>query len=73
MKKVVLKDSETKDLVLRKKDDNEFRIFSLRIRDSMVQELDEIASRTSRSRNEVIVLLLEYALEHCRVEDDEET
>lgn len=73
MKKVVSKNSDTKDLVLRKKDDNEFRIFSLRLRDTMVKDLDEIACRTSRSRNEVIVLLLEYALEHCRVEDDEES
>ena len=59
-----------KDLVLRKKGDDGYRIFSLRLRKSMVSDLDEIAARTSRSRNEVIVLLLEYALEHCHVEDD---
>lgn len=72
MKKVETQDVLKKDLILRKKGDDEFRIFSLRIRDSMVHELDEISTRTARSRNEVIVLLLEYALEHCRVEDDEE-
>ncbi len=60
-----------KDLILKKKGDDGYRIFSLRLRKSMVSDLDEIAARTSRSRNEVIVLLLEYALEHCHVEDDE--
>ncbi len=56
--------------VLKKKNGDGHHIFSLRLRDDMIAQLDEIAARTSRSRNKVIVLLLEYALEHCVVEDD---
>lgn len=58
--------------VLRKKNGDGHHIFSLRLRDEMIAQLDEIAARTSRSRNKVIVLLLEYALEHCIVEDDDD-
>lgn len=69
MKRSKANSSVPHDLILRKKGDDGYRVFSLRLHDSMVGDLDEIAARTSRSRNEVIVLLLEYALEHCRVED----
>lgn len=71
MKKDVDGNPIIKDLVLRKKGDDEYRVFSLRLRKSMIADLDEIAERTDRSRNEVIVLLLEYSLEHTRVEVDD--
>ena len=45
------------------------RTFSIRVKDDTVKRLDEIAQKTSRSRNEIIGIFLEYAAEHCVVEE----
>jgi len=44
------------------------KTFSIRIKDETVQRLDELASVTNRSRNELINILLDYAIENCEVE-----
>ena len=45
-----------------------FRNLSIRIRETLINRLDQIAAQTNRSRNEVICTLLEYALDHTVVE-----
>lgn len=45
------------------------KIFSIRIRDELVEKLDDLALQTNRSRNDLINTLLAYAIEHCEVED----
>ncbi|MBQ7827564.1 MAG: ribbon-helix-helix protein, CopG family [Clostridia bacterium] len=44
------------------------KTFSIRIKDETVQKLDELASKTNRSRNELINILLDYAIDNCEVE-----
>ena len=46
-----------------------YRTFSVRVKEDTVAKLDAIASRTGHSRNELIGIFLEYAAEHCRVEE----
>lgn len=48
-----------------------FKTFSIRIREDTVSRIDKISSETNRSRNELIGLLLEYALDRCVVEKEE--
>ena len=43
------------------------KTFSIRIKDETVQRLDELAAATNRSRNELIGILLDYAIENCEV------
>ncbi|MBQ9859231.1 MAG: CopG family transcriptional regulator [Clostridia bacterium] len=43
------------------------KTFSIRIKEETVSSLDELAKTTNRSRNELINILLEYAIEHCEV------
>ncbi len=50
-----------------KKDDN-FEIFSVRMLKTLIKEIDEIAKKTNRSRNEVVNKCVEYAIENL---DDE--
>ena len=45
-----------------------YRTFSVRLRESMVSQMDDISRETGRSRNELIGLFLAYALEHYRLE-----
>lgn len=53
----------------RAKGDDGYRTFSIRIKEEIVSKLDNISTQTGHSRNELIGLLLEYAIENCRVEE----
>lgn len=59
-------------LVITKKPKGEdgHKIFSIRINDDTVRRLDEIASKTNRSRNDLINLLLDYAMDYCEIQED---
>lgn len=52
--------------------EDNYRIFSVRISEDTMQELEDLVARSNRSRNELICLLLNYALNHCRVDMDAE-
>ena len=49
------------------KGEDGYKTFSIRIKDETVAQLDSLASETNRSRNELINILLEYAIEHSEV------
>ena len=44
------------------------KTFSIRVRDDTVEHLDSIAAQTGRSRNELINLFLDFAIENCEIE-----
>lgn len=56
-------------LVLNKKLKGEdgYKTFSIRIKDEIVADLDKLSEITNRSRNELIGILLEYAIDNCEV------
>lgn len=56
-------------LVLKKKLKGEdgFKTFSVRIKDETVSKLDLLSEKTNRSRNELIGILIEYAIDNCEV------
>ena len=45
-----------------------YKTFSVRIREDVVQRIDEISAQTGRSRNELIGILLEFSLDRCSIE-----
>lgn len=49
------------------KGEDGYKTFSIRIKDETVAGLDTLAAQTGRSRNELINLLLDYALANCEV------
>lgn len=51
----------------RPKGDDEHKTFSIRIKDDLFMQLEALAEHTDRSRNELISILLRYALEHCEI------
>lgn len=58
-------------LVISKKSlrgDDGYKTFSVRIKDETVNRLDELSKTTNRSRNELINILLNYAIKNCEVE-----
>ncbi len=55
----------------RSKGEDGYRVFSVRIREDLVRQLDAIAAETRRSRNELVGMLVEYSLQHYKVEPSE--
>ena len=46
------------------------KTFSIRIKDDTVERLDNLASKTNRSRNDLINMLLDYAMDYCEIHDE---
>ena len=54
-------------LVIRPKGEDGYKTFSIRIKEDTVSKLDEISAKTNHSRNELIGMFLDFALEHCEI------
>lgn len=52
----------------RPKGDDGYRVFSVRVKEEVVIQIENISTQTGHSRNELIGLFLEYAIEHCIIE-----
>lgn len=60
------------DLIITKKDkkkrgDDGYKVFSIRIKDDLVAKIDALSAQSGRSRNELIGLLLDYAVKHSSI------
>lgn len=49
------------------KGDDGYKTFSIRIKDETVNKLDLLSQKTNRSRNELINILIDYAIDNCEV------
>ena len=52
------------------KGDDGHKTFSVRLPDGTVDRLDYIASKTGRSRNDLINTLLDFAMDYCEIEEE---
>lgn len=51
------------------KGEDGYKTFSIRVKEEIIAQIDEVSTRTGRSRNELIGLFLEYAVERCVIEE----
>ncbi len=61
-----------KKLVITKKSikgEDGYKTFSIRIKDETVAKLNELAIKTNRTRNELINILLDFAMDECEVDE----
>lgn len=49
------------------KGDDGYKVFSVRLKDETVLNLDKLSKETNRSRNELINILIDYAIDNCEV------
>ena len=54
------------------KGEDGFKTFSIRIREDLVEKINDISKQTGYSRNELIGNFLEYAVERCTIADNEQ-
>ena len=62
---------EKDDLIVkpkRPKGEDGYKVFSIRIKEETVTKIDASSEQTGRSRNELIGMFLDYAVERCKVE-----
>ena len=58
-------------LIIKKKNlrgEDGYKTFSIRIKEETVAELDRLSTESNRSRNELVNILLQYALKHCEIQ-----
>lgn len=61
--------SDKKKLVIqRQKYGNETSVISMRMPKGMLADLDKVAAETGRTRNEILMLSIEFALENIEIE-----
>ncbi len=46
-----------------------YKTFSIRIKEELVENIDSISTKTGHSRNELIGIFLDYAVNHCKIEE----
>ena len=51
------------------KGEDGYKVFSVRIKDETVTALDKISAETNRSRNELINIFLDYAIQNCEIQE----
>ena len=49
------------------KGEDGYKTFSIRIKEETVSKLNMLSDETNRSRNELINILLDYAIDNCKV------
>jgi len=54
----------------RPKGEDGYKVFSVRLKEESVSRVDQIALQTGRSRNELIGLFVDFALDNCTIEDN---
>lgn len=58
-------------LIIKKKNlrgEDGYKTFSIRIKEETVAALDQLSKESNRSRNELVNILLQYALNHCEIQ-----
>ncbi len=53
----------------RVKGEDGYKTISIRIKEDVVSQIDDISAKTGRSRNELIGMLLQYAVARCKIEE----
>ena len=59
---------EEEKLIIRPKGDDGYKTFSIRIKRETVAQIDKIVQETGRTRKELIGIILDYAVERCKIE-----
>ena len=54
----------------RPKGEDGYKVFSIRIKEEIVSKIEKISLQTGRSRNELIGMLLEYAVDRCEIKEE---
>ena len=64
-----MKQPKEKLIITKKlKGEDGHKVFSVRLKDETVAKLDKLSKETDRTRNDLINMLLDFAIENCESE-----
>ena len=64
-----MSDTNNKRLIIKKRGGEDgYKNFIIRVKNETVEKLDAIATKTNRSRNDLIGIMLDYGIENCDIE-----
>lgn len=52
------------------KGEDGYKVFSVRVKDDIVEKLDKLSAATNRSRNELINMMLEFGVNNCEIKEN---
>lgn len=61
---------ESKKIIIPKKSDDDYKVISIRIKGKTLESIENISSKTNRSRNEVINILLESGVSNTEISEE---
>ena len=64
-----MKNSPIKISKKRLKGNDGYKLFTVRVREDIVNEMDQIADKTNRSRNEIINMFIQHGLNNWEFEE----
>lgn len=59
---------KSEPLIIKKRGDDGNKLITVRIREDTLAQIDELASKTNRSRNEIINIILKHGIENVEVQ-----
>lgn len=65
-------DEKNKLIIRTRRSTGQTQVVSARLPNDMVSTLDDISSRTGRSRNEILVRMIDFALDNLEIDADTE-
>jgi len=60
---------ERRKITISKRDDDGYKVISVRLKGRTLEAIDDISTRSNRSRNEIINILLENSVEDAEIKD----
>lgn len=55
-------------LIIKKRGDDGNKLITVRIREDTLAQIDDLATKTNRSRNELINIILKHGIENVEIE-----
>lgn len=52
------------------KGDDGYRVFSIRVKETTIQKIEQIAATTGRSKNELIGIFLDFAIDNSEIKEN---
>lgn len=59
---------DNQPLVIKRRGEDGYRVISVRIQEDTLTQIDQLATETNRSRNELINLILAHGIKHIKIE-----
>ena len=62
-----MKEEEVLKIPVKRKGEDGYKVFSVRLRNDILSEIDVLSTKSGRRRNELIGMMLRFVLDKCEI------